>query len=72
MNMWCAKKLHIDGSHKESNHPSKFMGNLLFKALITVTNKFSEIRLQLHVATDDHEQVWSAIEAFKETLGLYG
>ena len=48
------------------------MGNLLFKALITVTNKFSEIRLQLHIVTDKYEQMWYAIEAFNETVRVYG
>ena len=67
-----ASRLHIDASYKEPNHLSQLNGANLFKALITATNEYGEIRVQLHAETDDHEQMRSAFEAFKTTISSFG
>ena len=68
-----AKSLHWDVSYKEAKHLCRYRGQPVFKGLVTAMNEVGEVRMQFHVYSDSHEQMKSALEAFKRTtqnLGL--
>ena len=67
-----ANRLHIDASFKEAKHLSRYHGKPVFKALVTGTNEYNEVRLQFHVVTDGHDQMTYAFRAFKDTCAKYG
>jgi hypothetical protein len=67
-----ATMLFWDASYKISKLVCKVGGQALYKALVTGTNEFGEIRVQLHVVTDGHDQMRDSIEKFKETVKAYG
>ena len=67
-----AKVLSWDVSYKEAKHLYQFHGKPIFKGLVTAVNEFSEVRIQFHVVTDDHRQMVTPIEAFKNTAREYG
>ena len=70
-----ADTLHWDASFKEAKHLCQYRGKQIFKGLITGMNGLGEVRIQFHVYTDSHDQMVTAIEAFKRTnanLGLSG
>ena len=64
--------LSIDASYKTAKHMCQYKGEPVFKALVTVTNEFGEIRMQFHVVSDSHEQMEAAFESFLQTTKEYG
>jgi hypothetical protein len=66
------EQLNWDASYKEAKHLARHHGNPIYKALITATNGFGEIRLQFHVHTDGHDQMIKPLQAFSETVAAYG
>ena len=67
-----ARWLHWDASYKEAKHLCRYRGSNVFKALITATNEYGEVRLQFHVVTDGHDQMRAAVAAFNKTNWEYG
>ena len=70
-----AKTLHWDVSYKEAKHLCRYRGQPVFKGLVTGMNEAGEVHMQFHVYSDSHEQMKSALEAFKQmthNLGLPG
>ena len=67
-----ARRLHWDVSYKEAKHLGRYHGNALFKSLVTATNELGEIRIQFHTVTDGQDQFGNQLDAFLETLELYG
>lgn len=62
-----AETLHWDVSYKEAKHLCRYHGRPIFKGLVTAVNEIGEVRIQFHVYTDSHEQMKSALQAFKLT-----
>ena len=67
-----AERLHWDVSYKEAKHLGRYHGEAVFKALVTATNEFGEIRIQFHVVTDGHDQMEDQIKKFLHTLQEFG
>ena len=67
-----AETLHWDVSYKEAKHLCRYHGRPIFKGLVTAVNEIGEVRIQFHVYTDSHEQMKSALEAFKLTTNELG
>jgi len=67
-----AETLHWDVSYKEAKHLCRYHGRPIFKGLVTAVNGLGEVRIQFHVYTDSHEQMKSALEAFKLTTNELG
>ncbi|KAL7546679.1 hypothetical protein ACHAWF_010011 [Thalassiosira exigua] len=67
-----AEFLHWDVSYKEAKHLCLYRGRPVFKGLVTAMNELGEVRIQFHVYTDSHEQMKSALEAFKGTTRSLG
>ncbi|EJK69590.1 hypothetical protein THAOC_09135, partial [Thalassiosira oceanica] len=67
-----AEVLHWDVSYKEAKHLCRYRGKSIFKGLVTATNELGEVRIQFHVYTDSHEQMKSALDAFKKTTASLG
>ena len=65
-------RLHWDASYKEAKHLAQAHGTRIFKALITGTDEFGEIRVQFHVVTDGQDQFAGPIAYLLETLAAYG
>ena len=64
--------LSWDVSYKVPKHLYQHHGKPIFQGLVTATNEFGEVRIQFHVVTDEHKQMVTAIEAFKNTTREYG
>jgi hypothetical protein len=67
-----ATTLHWDVSYKEAKHLCLYRGRPVFKGLVTAMNEVGEVRFQFHVYSDSHEQMKSALEAFKGTTSSLG
>jgi hypothetical protein len=67
-----AKELNSDASYKTCKVLSQVEGNSVFKALITMTNEFGEIRIQFMTVSDGHDQMVVPLREFKRTQNLYG
>ena len=67
-----ADRLDWDVSYKESKHLCKYKGRSVFKGYVTALNSIGEVRIQFHVFSDSHEQMVSALEAFKLTQANFG
>ena len=66
------KGLGWDASYKTCKVLSRIEGNSLYKALITATNEFGEIRIQFMTVSDGHDQMVVPLREFKRTQNLYG
>ena len=64
--------LHWDVSYKEAKHLSRYHGEAVFKGLVTAMNELGEVRIQFHVYSDSHDQMKSALEAFRGTTTSLG
>ena len=58
--------------YKEAKRLHQHKGSSVFKGLATGTNSFGEVRRQIHVVNDSHEQMSSVLSACKETFTSYG
>jgi hypothetical protein len=67
-----ATTLHWDVSYKEAKHLCLYRGRPVFQGLVTAMNEVGEVRMQFHIYSDSHEQMKSAIEAFKRTTSSLG
>ena len=67
-----AERLSWDASYKEAKRLTRYKEVPIFKALITATNELGEVRLQFHAVTDSHDQMRSAIQAYKNTCNSHG
>ena len=65
-------QLNWDASYKTCKVLSRIEGNSLYKALITATNEFGEIRIQFMTVSDGHDQMVVPLREFKRTQNLYG
>ncbi|KAL7538489.1 LOW QUALITY PROTEIN: hypothetical protein ACHAXR_008584 [Thalassiosira sp. AJA248-18] len=62
-----AETLHWDVSYKEAKNLCQFRGRPIYHGLVTALNEFGEVRIQLHVFTDGHDQMKPALQAFAAT-----
>lgn len=67
-----ALRLQWDASFKECKHLARYHGESVFRALITATHEIGEIRIQFHVVTDGHDQMYCAVATFIATCEKYG
>ena len=67
-----SKQLYWDASFKVASLLSTAGGEPLFKALITATNEYGEIRIQFFVVTDGQDQFKYPCQKFNETVEAYG